>query len=302
MAYKNNSKAKRYYWLQLKTDFFDQKEIKLLRKIAGGDTYTIVYLKMLLASLQDDGKLYFEAIGDNFAEEIALLIDEETENVSITIKFLEAKKLIEIIEDDEYFLNKVPSMIGSESYSAERMRNMREREKKKELQSDEDASQSDNKSSQCDKKQQSDGGASQSDSGVTKRREEKSREENSHSYSKKESDDNEFSDLRPIYAYYENNGFGSITPKTMTDFQYWIDDFVKTGVNETDAIELIIYALGKAIDNNVRKYSYVNSILKDYENKRYRSVDQIKADEQKIASNNSKYADTSNWKVAEEDF
>lgn len=119
---------------------------------------------------------------------------------------------------------------------------------------------------------------------------------------KKQSDDNEFSDLRPIYAYYENNGFGSITTKTRTDFQYWVDDFVKTGVNETDAIELIIYALGKAIDNNVRKYSYVNSILKDYENKRYRSVDQIKADEQKIASNNSKYADTSNWKVAEEDF
>lgn len=119
---------------------------------------------------------------------------------------------------------------------------------------------------------------------------------------KKQSDDNEFSDLRPIYTYYENNGFGSITTKTRTDFQYWVDDFVKTGVNETDAIELIIYALGKAIDNNVRKYSYVNSILKDYENKRYRSVDQIKADEQKIASNNSKYTDTSNWKVAEEDF
>ncbi|UUV99582.1 phage replisome organizer N-terminal domain-containing protein [Vagococcus luciliae] len=131
--YKNNPNNKRYYWLQLKTDFFDQKEIKLLRKIAGGDTYTIIYLKMLLASLKDEGRLYFEAIGDDFAEEIALLIDEDTENVSITLKFLQAKGLIEIEEQDEYFLNRVPEMIGSESYSAERVRRYRQ---KKLLQND----------------------------------------------------------------------------------------------------------------------------------------------------------------------
>lgn len=139
-GFKNDPKAKRYYWLQLKTDFFDQKEIKLLRKIAGGDTFTIIYLKMLLASLKDDGKLYFEAIGDNFSEEIALLLDEDTENVSITLKFLESKGLIEVIESDEYFLNKVPEMVGSESYSAERMRRLRAKQ----------ASQSDGVMSHCD--------------------------------------------------------------------------------------------------------------------------------------------------------
>lgn len=131
--FKNNPKNKRYYWLQLKTDFFDQKEIKLLRKIAGGDTYTIIYLKMLLASLKDEGKLYFESIGDDFAEEIALLIDEDPENVSITLKYLESKNLIEIVEDDEYFLNRVPEMVGSEAYSTERSRRHRERKKAQEL-------------------------------------------------------------------------------------------------------------------------------------------------------------------------
>ena len=34
------AKIKKYYWLKLKEDFFRQKEIKKLRKIAGGDTYT----------------------------------------------------------------------------------------------------------------------------------------------------------------------------------------------------------------------------------------------------------------------
>lgn len=148
--FKNNPNNKRYYWLQLKTDFFDQKEIKLLRKIAGGDTYTIIYLKMLLASLKDEGRLYFESIGDDFAEEIALLIDEETENISITLKFLQAKGLIEIEEQDEYFLNRVPEMIGSESYSAERMRRSRARKQEKSSQSEVGYEQSDVKVSHCD--------------------------------------------------------------------------------------------------------------------------------------------------------
>ena len=69
--------AKKYYWLQLKEDFFRQKEIKMLRRIAGGDTYTIIYLKIMLMSLKDEGKILYEGIGSNFAEEIALEIDEE---------------------------------------------------------------------------------------------------------------------------------------------------------------------------------------------------------------------------------
>jgi len=53
--------AKRYYWLKLPDDFFRQKPIKKLRKIAGGDTYTIIYLKMLLIAIKQDGKIYFGA-------------------------------------------------------------------------------------------------------------------------------------------------------------------------------------------------------------------------------------------------
>lgn len=113
--FKNDPKAKRYYWLKLKNDFFDQKEIKLLRRVAGGDTYTIIYLKMLLKSLQDDGSLYFEAIGNDFIEELSLDLDEDVNNVAMTIQFLQTKKLIEIVEEDEFFLNRVPEMVGSES-------------------------------------------------------------------------------------------------------------------------------------------------------------------------------------------
>lgn len=144
--FKNNSKAKRYFWLKLKTDFFEQKEIKLLRRIAGGDTYTIIYLKMLLRSLKNEGKLFYEFYGDNFSEEIALDIDENTEDVAMTIKYLESKGLIELVEQDEYFLSKVPEMIGSESYSTERVRRFRER---KALQGNTQALQSNSEETSC---------------------------------------------------------------------------------------------------------------------------------------------------------
>ena len=62
--------GKRYYWLKLPEDFFRQKPIKKLRKIAGGDTYTIIYLKMLLIAMKEDGKLYFEGVEDDFYEEL----------------------------------------------------------------------------------------------------------------------------------------------------------------------------------------------------------------------------------------
>lgn len=43
--------AKKYIWLKLQKDFFKRKEIKKLRKLAGGAVYTIIYLEMQLLSL-----------------------------------------------------------------------------------------------------------------------------------------------------------------------------------------------------------------------------------------------------------
>ena len=72
---------KKYYWLKLMNDFFTQPRIKKLRKIAGGDTYTIIYLKLQLLSLKNNGVLIFEEIEDNVIEELALTIDEEVDDV-----------------------------------------------------------------------------------------------------------------------------------------------------------------------------------------------------------------------------
>ena len=119
-------KNKRYYWIQLAQDFFKSKEMKLLRKIAGGDTHTIIYLKMMLISLEDGGHIYYDGLADNLAEEIALVIDENVEDIKITLIFLESKGLLTRKNDRVYFLEQVPEMVGSETASTRRSRKHRE--------------------------------------------------------------------------------------------------------------------------------------------------------------------------------
>lgn len=117
---------KKYYWLKLKDDFFTLKEIKKLRKIAGGDTYTIIYLKLQLLSLKNEGKILFEGIEDTFAEEIALILDEDPENVKMTLLFLQKVGLMEEVTDVEFLLPQAVQSIGCESSVAERVRKHRE--------------------------------------------------------------------------------------------------------------------------------------------------------------------------------
>jgi predicted phage replisome organizer len=121
---------KKYYWLKLKETYFDSPKIKMLRKIAGGDTFTIIYLKMQLISIRNEGILKYEGIDVSFADEIALKIDEDVENVKVVLSYLEKQSLLEFNEtQDEMLLTEASESIGSEGESAERVRKFRKNQK-----------------------------------------------------------------------------------------------------------------------------------------------------------------------------
>ena len=123
------SDGKRYYWLKLREDFFNSKRIKKLRKLAGGDTYTIIYLKMQLLSLKNEGCLYYTALEDDFVSELALDLDEEEDNVRITVNYLMSCGLLETSDGEEYEMPFVKECIGSETASTQRVRDFRRRQK-----------------------------------------------------------------------------------------------------------------------------------------------------------------------------
>ena len=117
--------GKRYYWLKLKEDFFDGKHLKAIRKLPQGDRLTIIYLKMQLKSLRSEGLFKYENIMPSIEEEIALLIDEESETVTHAIDMLKKMKLIEHWEDNTIYMSAMQQLIGSESTVAERVRKHR---------------------------------------------------------------------------------------------------------------------------------------------------------------------------------
>ena len=119
--------AKRYYWLKLPDDFFRQKPIKKLRRIAGGDTYTVIYLKMLLVAIKQDCRLYFDGVEEDFCTELALDLDEDLDNVKVTVSFLLSQGLMVKDDEAEYLLTDCDKMVGSETAGAQRVRDYRNR-------------------------------------------------------------------------------------------------------------------------------------------------------------------------------
>ena len=120
------SKSKRYYWLKLKEDFFNDVRMKRLRKISGEETYTIIYLKLLLLSLKNDGTLYFQHVDETFTKELALVLDETEDDIGIALNYLLKVNLIETAVEDEYFMTEIPNLIGSETEWAKKKRVYRE--------------------------------------------------------------------------------------------------------------------------------------------------------------------------------
>ena len=68
---------KRYFWIKLQMDFWKSPVVKMLRKPSGGDTYAVIYLEMILLSLENNGYIYYSGVGDSFAEEIALTLQNK---------------------------------------------------------------------------------------------------------------------------------------------------------------------------------------------------------------------------------
>jgi len=123
------SSGKRYFWLKLKEDFFDSKRIKKLRNMAGGDTYLIIYLKLQLKAMKKDGVIVFDHLEQNIADELALDLDENADDVAATLIYLTHCGLCESSDNESFFFPYAVENVGSESSSAARVRAFRDKQK-----------------------------------------------------------------------------------------------------------------------------------------------------------------------------
>lgn len=110
-----SKKTKIYFWLKIDRNFYKNMFIKKLRTIPGGDTYVVIYQRMLVEWVEDNGFITFEGLYDTIAEEIAIQLDEDLTAVQFTLDYFIKYGLIQLEENGDIKLNQVEALIDSET-------------------------------------------------------------------------------------------------------------------------------------------------------------------------------------------
>lgn len=123
---------KRYFWLKLKEDFFDDDAISWLEEQSNGKEYALFYLKLCLKSLKNDGVL-IRTVGNILvpydAKKLSEITRTDEDTVIVALELLKSIGLVEIQENGALYMTQLVNMIGSETNGAERKRRYREAQK-----------------------------------------------------------------------------------------------------------------------------------------------------------------------------
>lgn len=115
-------KDTKFYWLQLKEDFFEDDAIEWLEEQKpNGRDYAYFYLKLCLKSLKSNGVLV-RKVGkilipyDN--QKLAELTKMDFDTVTVAMELLKKIGLIQILDNGEIYINQLENLIGSKSIGA----------------------------------------------------------------------------------------------------------------------------------------------------------------------------------------
>ena len=122
------SDKKRYYWLKLKEDFFDEDAMSWLEEQPNGKEYCLFYLKLCLKSLKCNGTL-IRQVGNMMVpynlEKLSEITRTNKDTVIIALHLLEQIGLVSELENGVFYMNQLENMVGSESKWAQKKRMQR---------------------------------------------------------------------------------------------------------------------------------------------------------------------------------
>lgn len=122
---------KKYFWLKMPRNFFEKHYIKILRAKDNGDLLVMFYIWMLTESIDHEGRLRYS---EDIPYDEEMLAEASGFALQIVTQALQQFSKLQLViteSDGTLFLPKSLKMIGSESASAQRVREYREREKDK---------------------------------------------------------------------------------------------------------------------------------------------------------------------------
>lgn len=127
-------KETKFYWLQLKEDFFEEDSIEWLEEQENGHKYSLFYLKLCLKSLKTNGIL-IRKVGNMLVpydnKKLAEMTKTPVDTVIVAMELLKGIGLVQILENGELYIAQLENMIGSQSKSA--LKKQQQRQLKQQL-------------------------------------------------------------------------------------------------------------------------------------------------------------------------
>lgn len=122
---------RRFYWLQLKEDFFEDDAISWLEEQPNGKEYSLFYLKLCLKSLKTSG-IMIRRVGEMLVpydyKKLAEITNTCPDTVLVAMQLLTKIGLVKVLENGELYLSQIESLIGSQSVGAFKKQQQRQRQ------------------------------------------------------------------------------------------------------------------------------------------------------------------------------
>ena len=118
----NYDKETKFYWLQLKEDFFEDDAIQWLEEQKpNGRDYAYFYLKLCLKSLKTNGIL-IRKVGEILIpydnQKLAELTRMDFDTVTVAMELLKQIGLVKILDCGEIYIQQIENLIGKKSIGA----------------------------------------------------------------------------------------------------------------------------------------------------------------------------------------
>ncbi|MDN6291467.1 MAG: phage replisome organizer N-terminal domain-containing protein [Tetragenococcus halophilus] len=121
------SDNKKYYYLKLKENFFEDDSMIVLESMPDGYKYSNILLKLYLRSLKNEGKLMFKDRIPYNSTILAQVTRHSVGDIEKAINVFKQLDLIEVMDNGAIFITDIQNFIGESSTEADRKRAYRRR-------------------------------------------------------------------------------------------------------------------------------------------------------------------------------
>ena len=116
------SDNRKYYYLKLKENYFDDDSIVLLESMQDGVLYSNILLKLYLKSLKHGGRLQLDEDIPYTAQMIATITRQQIGSVERALQIFLKLGLVEVLDSGTFYMSNIELLIGQSSTEAERKR------------------------------------------------------------------------------------------------------------------------------------------------------------------------------------